>query len=234
MFSIIIPTLNEESIISQTIKQFDESRGKYNFEIIVSDSLSKDNTVSIAKNYADKVIVSKYNNCNISKARNHGAIKAKYNILIFLDADILINNTNIFFSKILNQFKDKNIIASSPKIYVYPSEETWIDSCVHFIISVISNILNNSGFSYSRGGCQIIRRQSFNKINGYSENLIAAEDVDIFRKLRKIGRTGIMNNLKVYESPRRYRKEGYINVLYAWFMNWLYTLLFNRSFSTKW
>ena len=45
MFSIIIPTLNEESLIAQTITQFDNIKNKYDIEIIVSDSSSTDNTV---------------------------------------------------------------------------------------------------------------------------------------------------------------------------------------------
>ena len=36
MFSIIIPTLNEEDIIAQTIKQFDSIKDKYEIEIIIS------------------------------------------------------------------------------------------------------------------------------------------------------------------------------------------------------
>ena len=36
MFSIIIPTLNEENNILNTIKQFDNYKKKYNIEIIIS------------------------------------------------------------------------------------------------------------------------------------------------------------------------------------------------------
>ena len=79
-----------------------------------------------------------------------------------------------------------------------------------------------------------ISKENFNRINGYNEKFVAAEDVDIFRRLRKIGRTAIINKLHVFESPRRYRKEGYHKTLYYWFMNWLYTLCFNKCYSSKW
>ena len=234
MFSIIIPVLNEENKIERTIKQFTSIKTKYNIEIIVSDSGSIDNTVDIAEKYSDKVVLYPGDNCNISKARNYGAKYAKNEILVFLDADILINNINQFFEIIINTIKRKNITAISPKITIYPKEETGIDKGIHFIITLISNIVNGIGFSYSRGGCQIILKKNFNKINGYNEKFIAAEDVDIFRRLRRFGKTMIINKLHVFESPRRYRKEGYPTVLYFWFMNWIYTLFFNKSFSTKW
>jgi predicted glycosyltransferase involved in capsule biosynthesis len=94
--------------------------------------------------------------------------------------------------------------------------------------------MNNFGFGYSRGGCQIIKSKYFNLVDGYNESYIAGEDVDLFRRLRKFGKTLILNSILVYESPRRYRKYGYINVLFNWFMNWFYTLIFKKSFSTKW
>ena len=235
MFSIIIPTLNEESLVAQTITQFDNIKNKYNIEIIVSDSSSTDNTVKIARRYADKVVIyEKSDLCNISKARNFGALKAKNDVLIFLDADIIIKNTELFMEKVANVFKDKKIIATTPKISVDPKEETLSDKIVHSLVSHISIILNNLGFGYSRGGCQIVKSKYFNKIDGYNEAFIAGEDVDLFRRLRQFGKTSISNNITVYESPRRYRKFGYMNVLFNWFMNWFYTLVLKKSFSTKW
>ena len=234
MFSIIIPTLNEESIIEKAINQFSSIKNKYNIEIIVSDSGSSDQTVSIARNISDKVVEYENDNCNISKARNLGAEHAKNKILVFLDADILIKDTDYFFKIIVDYINKDNVSAISPRISIYPDQEKIQDKCIHFIITLISNILNGLGFSYSRGGCQIIHKKKFDRINGYNEAFVAAEDVDIFRRLRKLGKTMIVNNLHVYESPRRYRKKGYLIVLYFWLMNWIYTLFFNKSFSTKW
>ena len=60
------------------------------------------------------------------------------------------------------------------------------------------------------------------------------EDVDLFRRIRKFGKTSIFNLVNIYESPRRYRKLGYINVLFLWFMNWLFIIIFKKTFSSKW
>ena len=62
MFSIIIPTLNEENIIDKAINQFLSVKNKYNIEIIVSDSGSSDQTVSIAKSISDKVVPLPFSN----------------------------------------------------------------------------------------------------------------------------------------------------------------------------
>tara|TARA_B100001540_G_C15689236_1_gene588485 strand:- start:288 stop:992 length:705 start_codon:yes stop_codon:yes gene_type:complete len=234
MFSIIIPTLNEEKMIEKTINQFDNVRDIYNLEFIVSDSNSCDRTVDISKKSADKVVIHKSNSCNISKVRNLGATKASHDLLVFLDADIIVNDSEMFIKNLLDIFANKDIVAVSPRIQVDPKLENLSDKYIHRLISLISNIMNFFGFGYSRGGCQVVRSDVFKKINGYNENYIAGEDVDLFRKISKIGKTMIANNITVYESPRRYRKFGYINVLFNWFMNWFYTLLFKKSFSTKW
>jgi len=58
LISIIIPCLNEEKYIESTLKTI-KNQKLHNFEIIIIDGLSKDNTVKIAREYADRVIVEK-------------------------------------------------------------------------------------------------------------------------------------------------------------------------------
>ena len=235
MYSIIIPTLNEKDNIVNTIRQFDNYKDKYKLEIIVSDSRSIDNTVALSEKIADKVIIyNKNDKCNISKARNFGANFSSNSFLIFLDADIVIPDIDLFFNVLSANFKKNDLIAASPSITVNPLNENLIDKIVHSIILLISKGMNALGFGYARGGCQVINAKYFNLVNGYNESYVAGEDVDIFRRMRIHGKTSIINNLNVFESPRRYRKSGYLNVLFLWFMNWLYIILFKKSFSSKW
>lgn len=83
-FSIIIPVYNVEkyikgcleSIINQTYKDY---------EIIVVNDGTPDNSMDIVKDYPVKTITQK--NQGLSVARNHGVEKAKGEYLIFLDSD---------------------------------------------------------------------------------------------------------------------------------------------------
>jgi glycosyltransferase involved in cell wall biosynthesis len=62
--SVIIPTYNEENYIKNCILALRNQDYKGEYEIIVSDGNSKDNTVKIAKKFADKVVVcEKKRNC---------------------------------------------------------------------------------------------------------------------------------------------------------------------------
>ena len=67
MFSIIIPTLNEEDNIYKVVTQFDNYKNKYNLEIIISDSGSSDNTVELSTKIADNVVVYKDKNATYPK-----------------------------------------------------------------------------------------------------------------------------------------------------------------------
>ena len=69
--SIIVPTLNEEKLILQVLRQFEPGlKDKFNLEVIVSDGGSKDSTLNFINGYADKVLVHKENyKQNISQSR---------------------------------------------------------------------------------------------------------------------------------------------------------------------
>ena len=57
--SIIVPTLNEEKFIKQCLSSIVNQQTSLDMELIVVDGQSKDKTLDIAKNYADRVIVLK-------------------------------------------------------------------------------------------------------------------------------------------------------------------------------
>ena len=97
--SIIIPTLNEEKLIERSLSQFTkELKETYNIEVIVSDGGSKDSTIEISKKYADRLILhtEKFPQ-NISQGRNAGAKYSQRDVLIFLNADTCIKDTDYFF-----------------------------------------------------------------------------------------------------------------------------------------
>ena len=233
--SVIIPTLNEEKCIGKTLKQFLPVKDRYNLELIVSDGKSKDNTIKIAKKYADKVIVhAKKRKQNIAEGRNAGAKVAKGDILVFLDADTRVGNLKDFFEKIIDKFKDESIVAATTKVLVYPEEERFVDRLFHNIYSKGVSFLISIGKGASRGECQIIRAKQFRKIKGYNEKLIASEDMELFMRLAKVGKIHFLNDLNVYESPRRYREKGYIKVITKWFLNGFWVIFAKKSYSKIW
>lgn len=89
MFSIIIPLYNKEAYIKETIESVLTQSYK-NFELIIVNDSSTDNSLSIVKNFKDNrlKIFSKPNG-GVSDARNYGITKAQNPYICFLDADDL-------------------------------------------------------------------------------------------------------------------------------------------------
>ena len=69
--SIIIPVKNEELLIENCLRSLDElNYPKDKYEVIISDGLSTDNTVKIAKNYGAIIVINEKQ--TVAPARNIG------------------------------------------------------------------------------------------------------------------------------------------------------------------
>lgn len=86
-FSIVVPVYNKAGFIKQTIHSI-LSQSYTNFEVIVIDDGSTDNSVAIVEAISDpRVKLIKQTNAGVSVARNNGINQAKAQWVCFLDAD---------------------------------------------------------------------------------------------------------------------------------------------------
>lgn len=83
--SVVIPTLNESRNIRKVITQVKEVLVGNNYEIIVVDGHSRDDTVAIARKLGARII---YDSLGKGSALTKGLNAAKGDILISLDADL--------------------------------------------------------------------------------------------------------------------------------------------------
>jgi glycosyltransferase involved in cell wall biosynthesis len=86
-FSVVIPTYNRASFISTAIQSV-LSQSYINFELIIIDDGSTDNTENIIKSIrSDKIKYYKKENAERAAARNYGIEKAHGDYVTFLDSD---------------------------------------------------------------------------------------------------------------------------------------------------
>lgn len=236
-YSIIIPTLNEEKLLPQLLETLSNKklRNKYDFEIIISDGGSKDNTLRIAEEFANKVLVNKSDEKqNISMGRNIGANSAQGKVLIFFNGDIVIKDVHNVFRTIENEFIESKYLAMTCCVKVFPEEQKFIDLIFQTFYNYYFHMINILGLGMGRGECHILKKEIFDKYGGYDENLAAGEDFDLFRRIRKDGKILFARNLVVYESPRRYRKLGHFRIFFTWLINSMYVIFARKSKSTEW
>ena len=136
MFSIILPTFNREKFIKNAINSV-INQSFSDWELIVVDDGSTDNTKEIVKNFRDPRIKYIYQeNSERSAARNRGIKESKANWICFLDSDDVFpkNRLSVLNKEIINrkingmyftniEFRSKSetklISYSSPKLGKY-------------------------------------------------------------------------------------------------------------------
>lgn len=236
-YSIIIPTLNEEKLLPNILNQLRENNilSKYDAEIIISDGGSSDQTLFIAQNYTNNIIKFREGyRQNIAQGRNIGANYATGEILVFFGADISIPDADYFFGYLENIFVQSSYAAMTCNVKIDPQSEIFSDKVFHLILNSYFYLLNIFGIGMGRGEVQVIKKKVFCDFNGYNETLAAGEDFDLFRRIRKKYKILFERKLFIYESPRRYRKYGYLNVCKSWFLN-AYSVIFkNKSLDREW
>ena len=236
-YSVIIPTLNEEKLLPGLLSQLNDHcfRNKNDVEIIISDGGSKDKTIEIAKTKADIVVLhSGQNKQIIAQGRNEGAKSAHGDILMFVNGDILFPDITEFFAYVNKYFINSKYGAMTCMVQVFPDEEIPSDRRFHRFYNGYFKLLNKIGVGMGRGECQIIRKNIFEEMNGYNENMAAGEDFDLFRRIKKKHDILFTDKIMVYESPRRYRQIGYWGVTWSWLINAFSVVLKDKSISKEW
>lgn len=84
--SVIVPTYNRASLIARAVDSILAQTFK-DFEVIIIDDGSKDNTKEVLKPYEGKIKYIYQNNGGISKARNRGIQESSGTYIAFLDSD---------------------------------------------------------------------------------------------------------------------------------------------------
>jgi glycosyltransferase involved in cell wall biosynthesis len=238
MISIIIPTLNEEKVLEQTILSL-RKLNVFPYEIIISDGKSTDKTVSIAQKYADHVIEYKDSaRQTIAQGRNLGASIAQGDYLVFIDADVVIPDINNFFIKAISLFekpKKKKLVGLTVFVKVFPEMRTFSDKfffdLLNFINYFLNNILNKGS---AIGEFQMIPTEVFKKINGYNEKIVVGEDAEMFRQLSHVGQVFTEMSLYVFHTSRRAHSVGWSSLLSFALKNIIHLKFYKRSSVLEW
>jgi glycosyltransferase involved in cell wall biosynthesis len=234
--SVIVPTLNEEKLLDGMLRQFTpELRERHGLELIVSDGGSIDRTLEIARRH-DCTVVENLDGTKqtISLGRNLGAARARGGILVFLNADTLVADPDTFFRRMAGELRDRSLAAVTCSVGVYPEDQRVSDRLFHGFYNWLFAMMNVTGMGMGRGECHVIPREVFLAAGGYAARIAAGEDYDMFRRLKRAGRIRFLKDVRVYESPRRYRQYGYLYVSASWFLNFLAVFFLRRSILSEW
>ena len=178
--SVIIPAYNEEQYLHDCLNSIlDLNYPKEKYEIIVVDNGSTDNTVSIAINLSDQVILFPEGR-TIAAVRNKGASVAKGKILAFLDADCLVAPNWLEAAVELLTGSLIGVVGARP---IAPEKgSTWVQRARASVLVKSKN----TRVSWLSSGNFIVKAELFQQAGGFDEKLETAEDVDLSFRLNRI------------------------------------------------
>lgn len=126
--SIIIPTKNAESDIGPCLEAVFRQKYSEDFEVIVIDSGSTDNTLSLLDEFPVKLFSVKPEEFHHSKTRNYGVKLAGGDCLVFLNQDALPQDT-LWLKTLTDNLKDPKVAGVSgrqiPRKETSPMESHW-------------------------------------------------------------------------------------------------------------
>ena len=141
MLSIIIPTLNEEKNIEETLNKIEKISNKIDLNIVVVDDSSKDNTLKLVELFKDKLdikIIRNDKNLGLGYALMKGYMISNNPFVMFLDADLSVEESDIL--NLFNSKKENGIVIGSrylknSKIHGADKKKVFISYLLNIIIS---------------------------------------------------------------------------------------------------
>lgn len=220
LFSIIIPTYNEEKCIEMLLRSLRrQTFSSERVEVIIVDNGSLDKTIHRIKAYSQRysrpiIHLSKESNKHVSSARNKGAKIAKGEFLVFLDADNIVHEE--FLEEIYN-FILKGYKAGT--ICTLALEDSSKGHILFLLLECIK-ILCNKPF-----GKNFCSRDIFRRVGGYNETISIGTNVDFLTRVKKylaMEKKSLAHIQKpIYASLRRFENSGYGEVLFKWFCGYI-------------
>jgi len=193
--SIIIPTYNKSLHLSLLLESiFTQDFDPYQFEIIIVDDGSTDDTAQVAQRFADRFNYYHYIyqiNQGIGSARNSGLRHAKGELISFVADDYILNSS--YLRKMSSVFFDDKVSGVRP---LFSSlGKTPIEMAMH--ISLVSEFkkykapVNQPIYAFPKliswGGASMTRRSVFDEYGFFLEEFVTGEDTEYGMRLWNSG-----------------------------------------------
>ena len=231
LVSLIIPVYNREKTIGETLDSVSSMNYK-KYEIITVDGGSTDRTVSKIREFTKKnKNIKLYVEKGSSKggARNLGAEKAKGEILIFVDSDVIIPKDAI--PLILNSFKkERDTVAvvglfssdCRPQNFVSIYKNLHMHHTLVKLPKYIDTVV---------GALFAIKKNVFIKSGGFNKKLAYVEDIEFGQRLSKMGYKIHLNKKLEVMHLKRFSFRNLLKNDFEGAVHWIWLLL--KDFNTK-
>lgn len=204
LISVVIPALNEESLLGRCLESLFSQVCFFNYEVIVVDNGSTDHTVEIANRFGAKVI--REERRGIGWARAIGFAQARGDIIASTDADTVVpNDWLVRFARLFREYPDVVGVGGG---FVYidgPLGVRLLGRLANILTPIISILLPQlwsfSGFNFA------VRRKTYLDSGGFRTDMTYGEDWDLGKRIGRLGRVVIDYKSRVKTSGRASERD---------------------------
>jgi glycosyltransferase involved in cell wall biosynthesis len=194
--SLVVPAFNEERLLPGSLSSIRAAmqgfaRLGWHSELIVCDNNSTDRTAEIAKAAGAEVVFEPVN--QISRARNTGAARAGGDWIFFVDADSY--PTVELFLDAAGSIRSGALAGGSTIAFDNPRPG----------VALFVGMWNALGRinKWAAGSFIFCEAAAFRKTGGFSEELYASEEIDLFRRLKRLARREKRTIVILHRHPLR-------------------------------
>ena len=207
--SVIIPVHNASRYLPRCLQALLDSSYP-NYEIIVVDDASTDNSVDVCTQFGVTVFKLEKQS-GPAQARNHGAHKAKGDILFFVDSDVVVRKNTI--KRVMGDFEEKPEIAAVFGSYdTSPAERDFFSQYKNLYHHFVHQQSSSEAVTFW-AGCGAIRREIFLSVGEFDGDKYpnpSIEDIELGYRLTSEGyKIFLDKNLQV----THLKKWDFINLL---------------------
>ena len=180
--SVVVPAFNEEAGLEASLRSiraamraFDEAG--WASELIVCDNNSTDRTAEIARAAGTRVVFEPHN--QIARARNTGAAHAAGRWIVFVDADS--HPSPALFADVVDAIRGGRCLAGGSTV-TFDSRHP-----IALAMGLYWNTLSR-WMRWAAGSFIFVETTAFRAVGGFNQELYAAEEIDLFRRLKRLAR----------------------------------------------
>jgi glycosyltransferase involved in cell wall biosynthesis len=205
--SIVVPAFNEEALLGESLESIRGAAAAFashgwETELIVCDNNSTDRTAEIARAAGARVVFEPVN--QIARARNSGARAASGDWLVFVDADSWPSPE--LFADVRREIEAGCLAGGATVAYGDAPLS------VRFAIGVWNRMSRIN--RWAAGSFIFCEAAVFRETGGFSEELYAGEEIDLFGRLKRLARAKrrpirILHRHPLRTSDRKVRLYGW-------------------------
>ena len=202
MVTVVVRAYNEEALIANVLSALQKQTYK-NFEILVVDNNSTDNTVAIAKKYGVRIIPETQQGHGY--ALNRGLQEAKGDIIAITDADTQPDRD--WLEYIVHSMQSQNVVGltgftkfdiKSKPLYFFTNNAFMLFTYLNFLL----------GKPHISGFNMAVKRDAIEYIGNLDPKYQIGEDVNLGLLLKGLGKIIYARNAVVSTSTRRWEREA--------------------------